>query len=138
MQSSSYLKYIHISSKKIKHLGQTTVGLAPQEAIDRLLIMKDKRGRTLALAIKSALANATNNQKLDSKHLKIASIEILKGPFYKRWQPVSRGMAHQIKKRTSHIKVVLKEAYNQTKLTKKTEQTTMGKVNEKQEVLKKK
>ena len=55
------------------------------------------------------MSNATNNLKLNSKDLRIKTIEILKGPFYKRWQPVSRGMAHQIKKRTTHIKVILEE-----------------------------
>ena len=47
------------------------------------------------------------NLKFDEAKLRIKTIETGKGPSFKRWNPVSRGMAHSIKKRTSHIKVVL-------------------------------
>lgn len=109
MEAVAYIKYLRMSPKKIKGLGETVVGLDPSEAIERLLIAGNKGGRILARVVKSALANATNNLKLDASSLRIKSVEILKGPFFKRWQPVSRGMAHQIKKRTAHIKVVLEE-----------------------------
>lgn len=109
MPAVAYIKYCHISPKKIRELGSACVGLTPSEAIDRLLLNEKKGGKILAAAIKSAQSNAVNNLKLDAKSLKIKTIEILKGPFLKRWQPVSRGMAHQIKKRTTHIKVTLEE-----------------------------
>ncbi len=83
------------------------VGLSPVDAINRLTLQRGKGEKLLLSAIKSALANATNNLKLDPKGLKIKTIEVLKGPFMKRWQPVSRGIAHQIKKRMSHLKVTI-------------------------------
>lgn len=109
MESVAYIKYLRISPKKIKSLGGTVVGLDPSEAIERLLIVGSKGSRILAQVVKSALANATNNFKLDTSSLRVKSVEVLKGPFLKRWQPVSRGIAHQIKKRMTHIKVVLEE-----------------------------
>lgn len=109
MIAVAYIKYIRISPKKIRELVHVLVGLSPKEAIDKLAILTDKRAKIVANVVKSALSNATNNLKLNESDLRIKTIEIFKGPFHKRWQPVSRGMAHQIKKQTSHIKVVLTE-----------------------------
>lgn len=78
-------------------------------AVDKLNLEAGKRGNILVKVIKSALANAKNNNKLDANNMVIKSIEVLKGPFAKRWQPVSKGMAHSIKKRTAHLKIVLTE-----------------------------
>lgn len=110
METVAYIKYLRISPKKIKRLAEVVVGLTPQEAMDRLFVTGTKGAKLLFEAIKSALTNAKNNLKLDSPALRIKTIEILKGPFLKRWQPVARGVAHQIKKRRTHIKVVLEEA----------------------------
>lgn len=112
MNITAEIKYLHISPKKIKALGHVLVGLAPVDAINRLTLQRGKREKLLLSAIKSAAANAQNNFKLDPRALKIKTIEILKGPFMKRWQPVSRGIAHQIKKRMSHIKVTLVKTAN--------------------------
>jgi len=109
MEITSYTKYLRISNKKLQGVAKTVIGLDPQQAIDRLLIASNKGGQLLARVIKTALSNATNNHKLDASTLRISRVELGKGPVFKRFQPVSRGMAHQIKKRTSHIKVVLKE-----------------------------
>lgn len=109
METVAYIKYLRISAKKMKPLGEAILGLSPSEAIDRLLIDGRKGAKILADAIKSADANAKNNFKWNPANLRIKTVEVLKGPFFKRWQPISRGMAHQIKKRTTHIKVVLEE-----------------------------
>lgn len=109
MEIVSYHKYLRMKPSMLKSLAKKTVGLSPQNAIERLEMVSVKGARFLAAAIKSSLSNATKNRKLDSALLKIKSIEILKGPFFKRWQPVSRGIAHQIQKRTSHIRVKLEE-----------------------------
>mgnify|MGYP000518932942 CR=1 FL=1 len=109
METTAYIKYLRISPKKIKPLVSLLVGMQPSQAIEKLLFDGSKGAKFLADAISSAFANAKNNLKLDPNKLKIKTIEVFKGPFFKRWQPVSRGMAHQIKKRTTHIKVILEE-----------------------------
>lgn len=107
MEVTADLKYLHISPKKIKELGKISVGLRPSIAIERLTIAKEKGGTLLAKCLKSAYDNAINTHKLDGTKLRVKSIQILKGPYLKRFRPVSRGMAHSIKKRTTHVKVVL-------------------------------
>jgi len=109
MEAIAYIKYLRVSEKKLKSLSRLAIKLPVSEAIDRLLIGGTKSAKILADAIKSASSNAKNNLKLDNANLRIKTIEVLKGPIFKRWQPVSRGMAHQIKKRTTHIKVILEE-----------------------------
>lgn len=109
MKTVTNIKYLRVSPKKIRELGSSIIGLNPQEAIDRLLLRGDKRARLMAQAVKSAKSNAVNNLKQNISYLRIKKVEVMKGPFFKRWQPVSRGMAHQIKKRTSHIKIELEE-----------------------------
>jgi len=79
----------------------------------------------LLKTFKQATANAVNNRNLSKDLLTIQSIEVNEGPTYKRWRPVSRGRAHSIFKRTSHIKIVLeakqpKSAKPKKKLDKKT------------------
>lgn len=81
--------------------------LPPQVAIDQLAFMGKKAGGTLLSVMKQAVANATNNLGLSADALVIKEIIVGEGPRYKRFQPVSRGRAHSILKRTSHIRVVL-------------------------------
>jgi large subunit ribosomal protein L22 len=63
--------------------------------------------RPLGKVIASAVANAKHNHQLNEKTLKFKSIVANEGPTLKRWRTVSRGRAHPILKRTSHIRVVL-------------------------------
>lgn len=109
MQISAQIKYLRFSPKKLKALGKIITGQKAQEVIDRLGFAKDKGSKLIHKALKSAYYNAVNNLKKDGSTLRVKTVEIGKGPLIKRWQPVSRGMAHQIKKRMSHIKVTLEE-----------------------------
>lgn len=109
MQAVSHAKYIRTSPKKLREFARAMKGLAATEAIDRLRLRGNKIALLLAKSIQSAVANAKNGKNMDSASLVITSIQIGKGPMLKRFQPVSRGMAHEIKKRTAHIKVVLGE-----------------------------
>ena len=59
--------------------------------------------------LKSAIANAENNNGLDAKDLYVAECYANKGPTMKRIQPRAQGRAYRIEKRTSHITIVLDE-----------------------------
>ncbi|OGG08048.1 50S ribosomal protein L22 [Candidatus Gottesmanbacteria bacterium RIFCSPHIGHO2_02_FULL_40_24] len=109
METHAIIKYQRISPKKMKALSKLTVGLAPNKALDRLQFVPGKAARLLSQAVLSAKSNAVNNLKLNSTDLIIKEVIVNKGPILKRWQPVSRGMAHSIKKRTSHIMVKVVE-----------------------------
>ena len=115
MEVISWHKYLRISPKKIRELARLTVGLSPDIASTKLLFIGGKAPKLLSSVIKSAKANAVNNMKLNPGNLVIKEVVSSKGPFFKRWQPVSRGSAHAIQKRTTHLKVIVAEK-NPTKL----------------------
>jgi large subunit ribosomal protein L22 len=99
--------YIRMSPQKLRLVVDVVKKLNPVESLDYLKFLNKRAARPLAETIKQAIANAVNNKKADKKKLKFAYIDVMEGPTYKRWRPVSRGRAHSILKRTSHIKVVL-------------------------------
>lgn len=109
MESQAYIKYLRTSSKKVKELAQAIVGQNPNSAIESLEQTGRKAAVILSQVVKSALSNATNNLKLNKDALRIKTIHVSKGPMFKRFRAVSRGMAHPIKRQTVHIKVVLEE-----------------------------
>ncbi|OGG15065.1 50S ribosomal protein L22 [Candidatus Gottesmanbacteria bacterium RIFCSPHIGHO2_01_FULL_39_10] len=117
MQIVSISRYIRISPKKAKFLANTVKKMNPQDAVERLSAGHQKGYTLFAKAIKSALSDSVNNYKLDKNTLIFKSLEVGKGPHFKRWQPVARGMAHQIKKRTTHLKIVLEEQNSKSQVT---------------------
>ena len=76
-------------------------------AVDILKFTPKKAALILKKLIQSAMANAENNFKQNKEDLQIKSIIVTQGTMYKRRNPVSRGRAHPILKKTSHIKVEL-------------------------------
>ena len=59
--------------------------------------------------LKSAMANATNNHSMNENKLVVAEAVANQGPTMKRISPRAQGRAYRIRKRTSHIRIVLKE-----------------------------
>ena len=105
---NAHQKYIHQSPRKLRLVADLVRHLKLKDALDQLSVTSKSAAKTLRQVILQAKANAVNNQHLVESSLKIDRIMIQEGPTLKRWQPVSRGRAHPILKRTSHIKVTLK------------------------------
>lgn len=100
-------KFIRTSARKLRFVADGIKKLNPVEAIKQLKFSDKRAAEPLAKVIKQAVANAVTNAKLDKASLKFAHIEVNEGPTYKRWRAVSRGRAHSIFKRTSHVKITL-------------------------------
>lgn len=103
------IKYQRVSSRKLRLVAKMVKKLNLPQMLATLQFMPKKAAGPILETLKSALANAKNNLKLEEANLKVKMIEIGEGPRFKRWNPVSRGQAHEYKKRTSHIKIVLEE-----------------------------
>lgn len=101
-------KNIRKSPRKVRLIAEGLRGQNPTVALEGLKFTNKAAALPLSKVIKSAVANATNNMKLDEKNLVIKEIIINEGPMLKRFEARSRGMAHPVMKRTSHIKIVLK------------------------------
>lgn len=82
-------------------------GLSVAEALAQLRFSPKGAARPVRKLIESAVANAVHNDKLDKETLFISAMTVDQGPTYKRTQPRAFGRAAMIRKRTSHVHVVL-------------------------------
>lgn len=99
------LRHVRLSPKKANLVAGLVRRKSVREALD-ILNFTPKKGAPLLLeVIKSAAANATNNFKQKEENLFVDEIVVTEGVTMKRFVPVSRGRAHPIRKRTSHITV---------------------------------
>jgi large subunit ribosomal protein L22 len=110
METKAVAKFIRISPRKARLVAQTVMGQPVERAMSQLRFTPKKAGGVLLKVVKSAVANAEQNQDLDVDTLYIKKIYVDGGPMMKRWRPRAQGRVYQIRKRTSHITVVLDEA----------------------------
>lgn len=96
------------SPRKVRLIANQVKKLSLKEAFSQLALMNRKSTVVLLKVMRQAVANAVNNHQLSIDDLELDNILVKTGTTYKRWQPVSRGRAHKILKRTSHVEVILK------------------------------
>ena len=104
---SATAKYIRISPSKARVVMDVVRGRSVPEAIAILENTPKAACAPLVKLINRAAANAETGKGLTKDELYVAEIRADAGPIYKRYQPVSKGRAHSIMKRTSHLTVVL-------------------------------
>lgn len=109
MDVVSTYKYARVSPKKARDVAREVQGLPVSAAIDILTFTPKKAATFINKTLKSAVANAENNFELDADDLIIREATIGEGPAFKRFKPRARGSAGAIRKRTSHIRIVLTE-----------------------------
>lgn len=109
MEVQALSKHISISPKKAREVAREIQGLKVPEALDLLRFIPRKSARLIAKTLRSAVANAENNNNLSSDGLTVVRAIIEEGRALKRFRPVARGSAHPYKKRRSHIRIVLSE-----------------------------
>ena len=100
-------KFVRISPRKVRLVANAIRGLSVAETKDQLKALNKRAALPLRKTLHQAIANAVNNKQQLEENLTIKEIQIGEGPTFKRWQPVSRGRAHPILKRVSHIKIIL-------------------------------
>ena len=98
---------IRTSPRKLRLVADLVRPLGVDAALLTLKNLSKRAALPLAKVLRQAQANAVNNLNLAKDKLKIKTIEINAGPIMKRGRAVSKGRGHSIKKRTSHIKIVL-------------------------------
>ena len=108
-EGRAVVKNVRVSSRKAKLVIDLIRDKKIDEAYGILKYMPRNASEILHKLLKSAEANAVNNNQLDRDKLYVSEAYAEQGPTLKRIQPVSHGRAFRIRKRTSHITVVLKE-----------------------------
>jgi large subunit ribosomal protein L22 len=109
------VKYVRISPRKTRLVADLIRGMDVSEAENQLKFFNKKAAKVILKLLNSAVANALNNFKLEKDNLYIKSITVDGGPMLKRWQPRAFGRAAPIRKRSSHISIVLAERYKEIK-----------------------
>ena len=100
-------KYVSVSPKKARAIANLIRGKNAKESAVILGQMPQAGASAVCKVLNSAMANAENNFNLDKSLLNISKITVDAGPVLKRFQPRSKGMASSIKRRTSHIAIVV-------------------------------
>lgn len=109
MAKHAKLKYLRVSPRKVRALAGSLRGKGVAGALDYLAFSRRPVAKPLAVLLKSAIVNASGEKGVDVDNLFIKEFRVDSGPSMKRSLPRARGMATPIKKRTSHVTVVLEE-----------------------------
>ncbi len=107
MEVRSVYKYARISPKKARDVAREIQGLSVSDALDALNFTPRKAAFLIGKTLKSAVANAENNHDLVAEALHVKEANISQGPMFRRFKPRARGSASAIRKRTSHIFIIL-------------------------------
>ncbi|MBQ2896964.1 MAG: 50S ribosomal protein L22 [Clostridia bacterium] len=109
MEARAVLRYARISPRKVKIVIDLIRNKSVAEAIGIINNTPKAASEYLIKLLNSAIANATNNHNMDAEKLYVAEVYANPGPILKRIMPRAQGRAFRIRKRTSHITIVLKE-----------------------------
>jgi large subunit ribosomal protein L22 len=109
MQAAAHARHIRISPRKVGIVGALIRGKDVKLAKAILLHTPKAASEYLVKLLESACANAENNLELNRDSLYVSEVLVGAGPTMKRVMPRARGRANRIKKRTSHITVVVAE-----------------------------
>jgi large subunit ribosomal protein L22 len=109
MEVKARLRFARISPRKARLVADLVRGKRSEESLNILTFTKKAAAKIIIKLLKSAIANATQKKNIDIDRLYIKQITVDQGPTMKRFQPRALGRATMIRKRTSHINIVLDE-----------------------------
>jgi len=109
MGSRAIAKYVRISPRKVRLIMDQIRGRRVEEVLNLLSFSPQKGAFFLRKLINSAVANAGQNKGVDVDNLYIKEIYADEGPTLKRFSPRAMGRATSIRKRSSHLTVILDE-----------------------------
>jgi large subunit ribosomal protein L22 len=107
MKVQALSRAVRIAPTKALPLARRLQGLSIPQALTLTAFSRQKAGALIGKTLRSAVANLENNAKLSADDFRVEAVLVERGPMLKRYWARSRGMARPIKKRTSHIRVIL-------------------------------
>jgi large subunit ribosomal protein L22 len=100
-------RYARIGPRKARRIIDLVRGMKASEALDVLRFAPQAASEDVYKVVASAVANAEHNEHLDRDALWISEAYVDEGPTLKRFRPRAQGRAYRVRKRTSHITVVV-------------------------------
>lgn len=107
MEVSAKLKRCRVSPQKCRLVADDIRGLSVERALETLRFGRTKSSFLILKVLESAIANAEHNKGADIDELLVQAVQVDQGPTINRFRARARGRASPIKKRTSHITMVL-------------------------------
>ena len=122
VQTKAQLNFLRMTPQKVRLVAGLVRGLEVSRALEQLQFSSKQAALPVKKLIESAIANAKHNHNIKEETLKIETIFVNEGSVLKRWMPRAMGRATPLRKKSSHITVILSgEAEEIKKATKKTE-----------------
>ncbi|MFZ0451852.1 MAG: 50S ribosomal protein L22 [Desulfatiglandaceae bacterium] len=109
METRAIARFVRISPRKIRLVMDEVRGKGVEEALNSLTFAPQKGAGLLKKLIDSAVANAEQNSGADIDTLYVKRLYADEGPTAKRFRPRAMGRASRIRKRTSHLTVILED-----------------------------
>ena len=109
MDITSRSNSVKHSPKKLRKVANCVRGLNVNKALSSLRHMDEKGAEIIEKTLSSAIANAGNTEGFnkDMNEVKVKTITVDEGPAQKRFRARAQGRANRIKKRTSHLKIII-------------------------------
>jgi large subunit ribosomal protein L22 len=109
MEVKASLIYARVGEQKARLVANLVRGKDVSEAIKTLTFLNKKSALMIKKVIESAVANADYKKTIDLDKLFVKTITVDQGPVMKRFRPRAQGRATGVRKRMSHINIVLEE-----------------------------
>ena len=109
MEARAQARFVRVTPMKARRMVDLIRGLPAGDAQAVLRFAPQDASEPVGKVLDSAIANATNNHNLDPSTLVVTEAFVDEGPTMRRFRPRAQGRAFRIRKRTSHITVVLEE-----------------------------
>lgn len=142
VQTKAQLKFLRMTPQKVRLVAGLVRGMEVNKALDQLKFSSKQAALPVKKLIESAVANAIHNNNVKKDTLKIETIFVNEGSVLRRWMPRAMGRATPLRKKSSHITVILtgeadevkkKEAKKEVEVAKTEEIKKVKKVAEKTE-----
>jgi large subunit ribosomal protein L22 len=109
-EAKAIARFVRVQAQKARLVADLIRGQDVNSALVQVQLAKRQAARVMEKVLRSAMANATQNHGVrDVDRLVVAQAYVDEGPTAKRIQPRAMGRAYRIRKRTSHITIVLRE-----------------------------
>lgn len=115
MEARAQARYVRVTPMKARRVIDLIRGMDAAEAQAVLKFAPQAASEPIGKVLDSAIANATNNHAMDPRALVVSEAYVDEGPTMKRIRPRAQGRAYRIRKRSSHITVVVSDGASSEK-----------------------
>ena len=117
MEARAQARYVRVTPMKARRVVDLIRGMNADDAQAMLRFAPQAASEPVGKVLASAVANAANNHAMDTKELLISEAFVDEGPTMKRIRPRAQGRAYRIRKRSSHITVVVTDGIEMPKIS---------------------